>query len=131
MRVMDNNAWRIFAGRSMSRLRALVALLCVLCILISALFVIRPVPAAARALQANEAMLTAPHTSGSKKLCERAGLSRVGTTCNTVVFLGASAVAVGMIERSARAADIHPLYGIALAVQWLAGSPFRPPRVLA
>lgn len=131
MRVMDSNAWRVFAGRSMSRLRALVALLCVLCVVISAVFVIRPVPAAAKAMQGNEAMLTASHSSGSKKPCERGGLSRVGTTCNTVVFLGASAGAAGVIERSARAADIHPLYGVALAVQWLAGSPFRPPRDLA
>ncbi|UZE46930.1 hypothetical protein [Rhodopseudomonas sp. P2A-2r] len=128
---MDSNAWRVIAGRSMSRLRALVALLCVLCIVISAVFVIRPVPAAARAFQGYEAILTVSQSSGSKKPCERGGLSRVGTTCNTVVFLDASAGAVGVIERSASAAGIRPLSGNALGVQWLAGSPFRPPRDLA
>ncbi|MBI5131583.1 MAG: hypothetical protein HZA66_19260 [Rhodopseudomonas palustris] len=115
----------------MSRLRALVALLCVLCIVISAVFVIRPVPAVAKAMQGNEAMILASHGSGTKKPCEGAGLSRVGTSCNTVVFVGASAAASGVIKRCASAAGICPLYGVALAVQWLAGSPFRPPRDLA
>lgn len=131
MRVMDSNAWRTHPGQPTGRLRDVVALLCVLCLVISAVFVIRPVPAVAKALPGYAAMLTASDSSGSKKPCERAGLSRVGTTCNTVVFLGASAGAVGVIERAASAADIRPLFGLALAVQWLAGSPFRPPRDLA
>jgi hypothetical protein len=131
MRVMDSNAWRNHPGRPIGRLRDLAALLCVLCVVISAVFAIRPVPAAAKALQGYAAMLTTSDSSGSKKPCERGGLSRVGTTCNTVVFLGASAGTAGVIERAASAADVHPLYGVALAVRWLAGSPFRPPRDLA
>jgi len=126
MRVIDSNAWRSFARRPTSRLRSLVALLCVLCLVISAVFVIRPVPAAAKALQGQEFMQTL--NLGSKKPCERAGLSRVGTTCSSVVFLGAASGATGMIERCAGQAEQRALHRVVLATQCLAGSPFRPPR---
>jgi len=128
MRVMDTPVGRPFSASAMISFRDLITFLCVVSLVVSAVFMIRPVSTVAGALRMQEALLTATQSAGSKKPCERAGLSRFGTTCSSVVFVDPALDVFGVLERSTSEVDLVPQLRVAIVAQWLSGSPFRPPR---